>query len=69
MRTDLRETIEELLKTTKPEKKEDAFNHFFRIYNSYHSCKSLIGTQEYFTRMDEKLTHAYEEAINETRTI
>ena len=67
MRTDLRETIEELLKTTKPEKKEDAFNHFFRIYNSYHSCKSLIGTQEYFTKMNEKLTHAYEEAINETR--
>jgi len=67
MRTDLGETVKELLRTIPPEKKEDAFNHFFRIYNSYHSCKNLIGTPEYFTRMDEKLTHAYEEAINETR--
>ena len=67
MRTDLGETVRELLRTIPPEKKEEAFNHFFRIYHSYHSCKNLIGTPEYFTRMDEKLTHAYEEAINETR--
>ena len=66
MRTDLTSTVQELMKEVPKEKKELALNTFLAIYNSYPSCKSLIGTPEYYARMDEKLSHAYESAINET---
>jgi hypothetical protein len=67
IKTDLQETVQELLKEVKQEKKQVALEEFIRIYNSYPSYRNLVGSSEYFVKMNEKLTHAYNEALNVTR--
>ena len=65
MKTDLTATVQELLKVVPSEKKQEALDTFLAIYNSYPSYRNLVGHPEYHIRMDEKLTHAYDEAIKE----
>lgn len=67
MKTDLQEVIKDLFKEVPNEKKEIALNRFIAIYNSYPSYRNIINTEEYHVKMDEKLTHAYDEAIREAK--
>ena len=64
MRTDLATTVRELMDNTPSDKREDAMCDFFRIYNSYASCRNLMGS-EYDVKMNDKLTHAYKVATKE----
>jgi len=64
MRTDLGATVRELMDVTPSDNKDEAMNDFLRIYNSYDSCRNMRG-EEYFIKMDEKLTHAYKVATKE----
>ena len=63
MRTDLQDTVKELIRNVPVEKKAQALETFLAHYNSFPSCKYLIGTEQYAIKMDEKLSHAYEVAI------
>jgi len=63
MKTNLIETVQELTKNVPKEKKEKAIEIFWKEYNKFPSAKRYKGN-EYLKAMDEKLTIAYETAIN-----